>query len=272
MEAFLPFAEQAQVWIYEHAAGDGAVESLAVVLAKRPNGLLVALPSGVIPDDELALAQEAQMDDLVGSSLSTEAPALAFSSSGFSPVPEQSLTAIVVDLSVQAVSRLTPVAPDTPMDLVVPFDSCPGLGGGCWDLRAPPILLCRRGPRGAPSQAKASGPSAVPGGSSAAGRRGFALRRAATKASKPKACHDGHPGDSARKPYIDAPYFGEVPGGSVRAAGRNGEADGRRASSTAQPTFGFRDSPETCRSPSLRVVRPSPSHGPCQSAASCSCP
>ena len=219
------------------------------------------------------------MDDLVGSSLSTEAPALAFSSSGFSPVPEQSLTAIVVDLSVQAVSRLTPVAPDTPMDLVVPFDSSrPELvpdpavllqlaldwaaaAGTSERLqyysadegpvephpkqKRPVLRLSREDP---PQQAAAALPS--------------------TKASKPKACHDGHPGDSARKPYIDAPYFGEVPGGSVRAAGRNGEADGRRASSTAQPTFGFRDSPETCRSPSLRVVRPSPSHGPCQSAAS----
>ena len=122
METILPFAERAQVWIYEHAVGDGAVESLALVLAKRPNGLLVGLPLGVIPDDELASAQEAQMDDLVGSSLATEAPALAHAASGFSPVPDQSLSAIVVDLSVQAVSRLSPLVADSPLELVVPFD------------------------------------------------------------------------------------------------------------------------------------------------------
>ena len=122
MEAIAPFADLAQVWVYEHAVGDGAVESLAIILAKRPNGLLVALPSGVIPDDELAAAQEAQMDDLVGSSLATEAPALAYLANVFTPVPDQSLSAVVVDLSVQAVGRLSPVGADSPLDLVVPFD------------------------------------------------------------------------------------------------------------------------------------------------------
>ena len=147
METVLPFSERAQVWIYEHTAGDGAVESLAVVLAKRPNGLLVALPAGVIPDDELALAQEAQMDDLVGSSLSTEAPALAFVSSGFSPVPEQSLTAIVVDLSVQAVSRLAPVAPDVASQLESLSSTLPSLvksGGAVREADRDGEADCRR--------------------------------------------------------------------------------------------------------------------------------
>ncbi|CAE7234094.1 RPS24B [Symbiodinium sp. KB8] len=120
--ALRPFAELGQVWIYEHASGDGAIESLAVVLAKRPNGLLLAVPLGVIPEEELAVAQEAQMDDLVGSSLVTEAPALAFAPSGFTPVPDQSLSAIVVDLSVQAVPRLSPWTPESSGDMVVPFD------------------------------------------------------------------------------------------------------------------------------------------------------
>ena len=69
MEAILPFSEHAALWIYEHPLGDGVLEVLALVLAKRPNGLLVAVPPGVFSDEELAAAHHAQMDDIVGSSL-----------------------------------------------------------------------------------------------------------------------------------------------------------------------------------------------------------
>ena len=123
MEAILPFSEHAALWIYEHPLGDGVLEVLALVLAKRPNGLLVAVPPGVFSDEELAAAHHAQMDDIVGSSLPSEAPALAGVAGEFTPVPDLSVPAIVVDLSIEAVPRFSQAVPGAFPELVVPFDN-----------------------------------------------------------------------------------------------------------------------------------------------------
>ena len=83
MEDLVPFSDRPALWTYEHAdpAGQGAIECVAVVLAKRPSGVLVAIPQGVISEDELAAAREAQMDDILGPSVVLEAPSIEDSGS-----------------------------------------------------------------------------------------------------------------------------------------------------------------------------------------------
>ena len=60
MEELLPFSERPALWIYEHAdpQGQGTIECAALVLAKRPSGLLAAILQGVISEEELAVARD----------------------------------------------------------------------------------------------------------------------------------------------------------------------------------------------------------------------
>ena len=130
MEDLAPFSERPALWTYEHAdpSGQGAIECMAVVLAKRPSGVLVAIPQGVISEEELAAAREAQMDDILGPSVVLEAPAIEDSGAGFVPLPDFALAALVIDFAALAAPRFQPLAKESAPDFLVCFDgSQPGV-------------------------------------------------------------------------------------------------------------------------------------------------
>ena len=119
MEALLPFAEAPQPWVCEHPDGVGVLESLALILR-------AALPVGVISAEELQAGLQAQMDDVLGPSLSVEAPALDYSAGAYTPVAEasaQAVEAVVVDFSLEAAPRFIPYVADQLPELLISFES-----------------------------------------------------------------------------------------------------------------------------------------------------
>ncbi|OLP77322.1 hypothetical protein AK812_SmicGene42627 [Symbiodinium microadriaticum] len=130
MEELLPFNQRPALWIYEHAdpQGQGAIECAALILAKRPTGLLVAIPQEVISEEELAVAREAQMDDVLGPSVVLEAPAIEDSGEGFLPLPDLAVSALILDFSSLAAPHFQPLVRDAAPELLVCFDgSQPGV-------------------------------------------------------------------------------------------------------------------------------------------------
>ena len=166
-----------------------------MTLAKRENGLLAALPVGVISAEELQAGLHAQMDDVLGPSLSVEAPALDFSAGAYTPVAEASVQAVVVDLSLEAAPlccRSAARALDFLREQPArghsrsshPSSACPGLGSRRRERRQGAILLSRRGGTG--GSTKEAGSVASYKDRCSARRSGFNFRR--WRAFSRKAC------------------------------------------------------------------------------------
>ena len=122
MEDLHPFSQLAQLYVYEHPVAHGVVEALAVILMKRDHGCLIALPPGVIPDDELLAGMDVGMEGQVGPNTQVEAPRACFVGGSAEVQDGASLTVTLVDLGRDAVFRLFPLVAGEEPELLSLFD------------------------------------------------------------------------------------------------------------------------------------------------------
>ena len=139
MEDLHPFSQLSQLYVYEHPVAHGVVEALAVILMKRDHGCLIALPPGVIPDDELLAGMDVGMEGQVGPNTQVEAPRACFVGGSAEVQDGASLAVTLVDLGGDAVFRLFPLVAGEEPELLSLFDpllqiSSPTLSV-CWRVR-----------------------------------------------------------------------------------------------------------------------------------------
>ena len=109
-------------YILEWVSGDGldgAQEAIAFIIMKRAGGLLVALPVGIIPAEELDAAQHAT-DGLVGPSTVLEVPGVVDEQDGEHPTGI-SLQVQVVDLDASSAAQFR--VPEDLDDFVITFSA-----------------------------------------------------------------------------------------------------------------------------------------------------
>ncbi|CAE7031764.1 dnc [Symbiodinium natans] len=118
------FSEAPSLFVYEHAGdGDSIVESQAIVLLKREHGLLLLLPAGAIPEEELVQGVLAPVPDLLGPSRVIELGAVRLVGSEVVPVADMVLTALLVDFSTAVLAKLYAVNQAEDPELLLSF--CP---------------------------------------------------------------------------------------------------------------------------------------------------
>ena len=101
------FSEAPSLFVYEHAGnGDSIVESQAIVLLKGEHGLLLLLPAGAIPEEELVQGVLVPVPDLLGPSRVIEVGAVRLVGSEVVPVADMVLTALLVDFSTAVLAKL----------------------------------------------------------------------------------------------------------------------------------------------------------------------
>ena len=84
---------------------DGFAEALALVVAKRRGGMLLALPPGLIPDQILELANAGEDAGPVGASTRITIPGVILDGGLVSPTGTD-VTVVLVDLAEELVPRL----------------------------------------------------------------------------------------------------------------------------------------------------------------------
>lgn len=193
----------------------GGAEIAAVPVARRPGGLLLALPGGVLPDSVFTEALGGGYSGVVGPSVEVSVPLApddAEAEDGVdvdAPTPaEEGVLVTLLDLASKGASALRVFDPDDPPALLEPFDTGPaeGLrwpsGGALWaaafqwlaqqdvsEGRAGGYVTAVSGPGGVAEVASTAGSDA--GGESAGadgrgrgrGARGKAKAKAAAKAA-----------------------------------------------------------------------------------------
>ncbi|CAE7489600.1 unnamed protein product, partial [Symbiodinium necroappetens] len=125
LEDLTPYHVTRQLMVYEHPShdGDGITECLAAVVLKRDLGFLLALPRGVLDDAEVAQGLVAPVDALLGPTHPSEVPSMLQSPSGLVAGDGRPVQFTLADLSVDALSRLSPYDPEEPPELMVAFDA-----------------------------------------------------------------------------------------------------------------------------------------------------
>ena len=125
LEEVLLYESSHQLYLYEHpsADGDGVQECMAVVVTKRDHGLLLGVPRGLLADAEVAAGLAAPMEELLGPSTVVSCDAASLLDGTLVRHPGRQLTLTLVDVSAEALVRLTPMEPDEPPELLITFDS-----------------------------------------------------------------------------------------------------------------------------------------------------
>ncbi|CAE7925619.1 unnamed protein product, partial [Symbiodinium necroappetens] len=125
LEDLTPYHVTRQLMVYEHPShdGDGITECLAAVVLKRDLGFLLALPRGVLDDAEVAQGLVAPVDALLGPTHPSEVLSMLQSPSGLVAGDGRPVQFTLADLSVDALSRLSPYDPEEPPELMVAFDA-----------------------------------------------------------------------------------------------------------------------------------------------------
>ena len=125
IEDVLLYEPSRQIYLYEHQAadGDGVLECMAVVVMKRDHGLLLGVPRGLLADAEVAAGLVAPMEGMLGPSTVVTCDAAYLADGVLTAAPGRSLSITLLDVSAEALLRLSPMEPEEPPELLITFDS-----------------------------------------------------------------------------------------------------------------------------------------------------
>lgn len=110
-ESLVPLKQGFVPYVFELAAedpADGVALAICLVVLKRENGFMLALPVGYLQDDILDPASEVTLDDVIGPARVVRVPAGTLEGDAVVPAPDTTVAVVLLDVSSEAADRLKP--------------------------------------------------------------------------------------------------------------------------------------------------------------------